>query len=187
MVTTDRTQSTRDALIDAAIDAFRRNGAHGASIGSICAAAGVGKGVFAHHFPGGKRELQMAVIERNGEAFDAVLADLVETGAGPAGTIEACFEFYANALESDPGFACPIAATVVDLHDDEPAVVALADASFRRWESRLRELLEDHETADDLATSIVAGFEGAILLAVARRDPSVLSRTGRVLARLVAT
>lgn len=57
------------------------------------------------------------------------MIDLVAEGAEPAETVAACFDLYADLLRSDPGFACPIAATVVDLHDDEPAVVALADES----------------------------------------------------------
>ena len=56
---------TRGKLLDAARDVIRTKGYAGSTVDDICAAAGVTKGSFFHHFDS-KEELGVAAIERFG-------------------------------------------------------------------------------------------------------------------------
>lgn len=161
--------ATREAIVRAATGVIRRRGVTGAGVGEVCARAGVTKGVFSHHFPGGKEELVAAVVRRNH-------ADVLAL-AGAAGTVEAAFAGYAHLLgERGTDFGCPVAAAVVDASEGSPAVRGAAGDAFAAW----AEALGPH---GELA---VAALEGAILLARASDDPEVVARVGRALAALLA-
>lgn len=189
--TTDdgRRSDRRDRLVDAGMALFRRRGTGGAGVAAVCAAGGVTKGVFSHHFPGGKDELVAAVVRRNADEVDALVGRALDAAPTLGAAVATCFGAYADLLDRDPDLGCPIAAAVVDGHETSPAVRAVADAAFRRWEDRLahalRERAVDPATAATLATTVVAAMEGAILLALARREPGVLRATGAVVAEAV--
>lgn len=57
-----RADETRDRLLAAALDLFTRNGYDATGVAEICAAAGVSKGAFYHHFPS-KQALFLALLE----------------------------------------------------------------------------------------------------------------------------
>ncbi|MEC7259688.1 MAG: helix-turn-helix domain-containing protein, partial [Pseudomonadota bacterium] len=56
-------QSTKDRLIHAASDLFRRRGYAGVGIAEILNAAGAPKGSLYHHFPNGKADLALATAD----------------------------------------------------------------------------------------------------------------------------
>ena len=65
--------ATRLKLLDAARDVIRTKGYAATTVDDICAAAGVTKGGFFHHFPS-KEQLGIAAIEQFGAMSSAVLA-----------------------------------------------------------------------------------------------------------------
>ena len=69
----ERREATTSALLDAARDAFAREGYGASSLDEIVAAAGVSKGALYHHFAG-KRELFQAVYEREQEQLAQICA-----------------------------------------------------------------------------------------------------------------
>jgi len=179
----------RDRLVDAGMALFRRRGTGGTGVAAVCAAAGATKGVFSHHFPGGKAELVAEVVRRNADQVDALVARALGAEPTLGAAVAACFGAYADLLDREPDLGCPIAAAVVDGHETSPGVRAAADAAFRRWEDRLAHALVeravDPAASARLATTVVAAMEGAILLALARREPGVLRATGAVVADAV--
>jgi AcrR family transcriptional regulator len=54
----------REKLLDLLLTTLRRGGYDGTSVADITAATGVGKSSLYHHFPGGKEEIAVAVLER---------------------------------------------------------------------------------------------------------------------------
>ena len=65
--------ATRSKLLDAARDVIRTKGYAATTVDDICAAAGVTKGGFFHHFPS-KEQLGIAAIEQFGAAASAIFA-----------------------------------------------------------------------------------------------------------------
>lgn len=61
--TTPEGRATKDAILDAAVEAFAARGYRGASIDSIAAAVGVSRQGVLHHFPS-KVKLLIAVLDR---------------------------------------------------------------------------------------------------------------------------
>jgi AcrR family transcriptional regulator len=57
-----RSEETRNRILDAAYRQFGLQGYEAASVASICQAAGVSKGAFYHHFPT-KQSIFMAILE----------------------------------------------------------------------------------------------------------------------------
>lgn len=188
-MTSDRRRTDRrNRLVHAATDLFRRRGATAASVGAICEAVGVTKGVFSHHFPDGRAELTRAIIQQNAIAVDTILADQIERHDNVGDAIGAVFDFYADLLVSDPDFGCPIAASVVDLSAENQDVRALTAEAFARWEHQLTTVIAAADSdvdATGVARTTVAAFEGAILLARSHNDPSIMRDVGRTLARQI--
>ncbi|MBN2386894.1 MAG: TetR/AcrR family transcriptional regulator [Anaerolineales bacterium] len=57
-----RSEETRARILDAAVKRFANAGYDAASVGDICAEAGVSKGAFYHHFPS-KQAIFLALLE----------------------------------------------------------------------------------------------------------------------------
>jgi AcrR family transcriptional regulator len=173
-----RRNDRRDRLVDVAIGLFRRHGPNGTAVGAVCAAGGATKGVFTHHFPGGKDELIAAAVERNAGQVDELVERALAAAPTTGAAVEQMFGFYADLLDRDPDFGCPIAASVVDTHAGSDRVRAAAGAAFTRWEARMASAIASQGTpypaAEHLAVTVVAALEGAILLALARRQPRLL-------------
>jgi AcrR family transcriptional regulator len=179
-----RRTSTRAQLVEAAISLFRRQGVSGTGIDEVCRRAGVTKGVFAHHFPGGKRELLTAAVERNAEDVRELIARLAErSDRSTPELVRVLFGTYARLFRKHGwAYGCPVAAAVVEAREDEEIVVGAAFASWRR---ALREM--DAQISPGVAALVVAAFEGAILLARADRSADVFDQIGESLARLIET
>lgn len=176
---------TRERIVRSATGLFRRVGVSGAGIGAICERAGVTKGVFSHHFPGGKDQLVVEVVERSGADVAALLRS-VGPGAGgaPGPAVEAAFRAYGDLLRIEgTDFGCPVAASVVDTSQASPTVRRAAGEVFRRWSQDVADGLGGIDA--EVGMLLVAALEGAILLARAQGDPAVLDRTGAALAALL--
>lgn len=182
-----RRRDTRERLIRAATGLFRRRGISGTALAEICYRAGVTKGVFTHHFPGGKEELATAVIARNGDHVRRALSHPDPGHRSMAGTIEDFFTSYAALLRAKgTDFGCPVAAGVVDASQQSPAIRQAAHRAFTGWQAALRAPRPGASTSvPDVDEVIIAALEGGILLARAHQDPGTLERIGHTLARLI--
>jgi AcrR family transcriptional regulator len=177
-----RRTATRDRLVRSAVELFRRRGVGAVGVAEVCAGAGVGKGVFAHHFPGGKDELVAAVARANGAQVQGLLARRTATDRPLPDLVERFFTGYARLMrERGTDYGCPVAAGVVDASATSAAARGAAAAAFRSWTGQLAQ-----RCPQDVAELVIAALEGAILLARAEDDPGVLERAGTTLARLLA-
>lgn len=168
-----------------AADAFSRNGVGATGLGEVCAGAGVTKGVFSHHFPGGKSELVVEVVAFHSEIL-TVLLEGVDSELSPVDRLVASFDAYAAILDaSGAATGCPVAASIVDGSSASDDIRAAAAATFASWITVIRELSGD-EFDEPTAELIVAVFEGAILVARTSADGEPLRRIGRTLAALLA-
>ena len=179
--------ATRDQILNAASRLIHVQGYQSTSLDDVLRESGVGKGNFYYYFKS-KEDLGYAIIDRLERA-------LVERGVGPAfadtqaDPIAQLQGFFDRVLESQRQRNCVggcamgnLASELSDVHEGFRGRLAgifdvyrrhLAEAIRRGQQSgRLR---ADADAAR-LAQFLVAGLEGAILLAKVTRDIGVMER-----------
>lgn len=169
----------------------QERGYHGTSLSRILAESGAPRGSLYFHFPDGKPGLVLEAMRAGIEATSRALEDCLAAGEGPAEGIRAFFRAAGDQMErSDYAFGCPVAPVVLDAPSWATELARICRETFDRWQAAYREALteagvEAHR-AERLATAILAGIEGALLLARARRSREPLDRVGEEMAELVA-
>ncbi|MPY98068.1 MAG: TetR family transcriptional regulator [Actinophytocola sp.] len=184
-MTADRRRTTtRATLVDVALMLFRRQGISGTGVAEVCHAAGTSKGVFAHHFPGGKKALVVACLERNGEDFATLLDRTVARSDGSAAAVvQALFSRYAELMRRyGTDIGCPMAAAAVDSRSGVAGAGSPAAVAVDRWRA---EITGRHAALAGHDELVLATLEGALVLARATGDPGALERTGGRLAEIL--
>ncbi len=174
---------TKDRIVDATAELFRRQGYTGTGLKQIVGVADAPFGSIYHFFPGGKEQLGAEVIRWSGqgylELFEAIVdpAPDVVTGVG---------DFFAGAAgvlkATDYADACPIATVALEVAStSEPLREATADV-FESWikaaASRFAKAGIPRHKARQLAISIIAGLEGAFVLSRAMRTTEPVQLAG---------
>jgi len=182
--------SSRERLLDAAVDLLQRQGFHGTGLNELLARSGAPRGSLYHYFPGGKEQICAEAIARAGGQVASAVAHLLRAKPSVAEAVDALAGLLAAGLEaSDFERGCPVATTALEVSAHSDPLRAAADASFESWLAPLRERLEaagfPGEQAAQRADLVIAALEGALLLARARRDAGVLRGVGRLLRPLL--
>jgi AcrR family transcriptional regulator len=183
-------EGTRERIVTATAELFRRSGYGGTSLKDISAAAGAPIGSLYHFFPGGKERLAVEALTTSGEAYRQLFVLIAGEADGPAGAVTDFFSGAAEALaESDYIDLCPIGAVAREVASTSPASREAADAVFASWVGTALTMFEESDIsaaeALDLATTLVGGIEGGFLLSRTRRDPEPMLAIGRQMRRLV--
>ena len=162
---------------------FRRYGFEGASIARITEGTKLGKGSLYHFFPGGKDEMAEAVLAHIRDWFEIEVFRPLEKDP-PAEAIKRMFASVEDYFRSG-GRICLVGAFALEETRDRFADTV--SGYFGRWLSALADALqrEGHRTADAhrLASSTVAGIQGAIILARALDDEEQFNAILRTLHR----
>src|SRR3954466_4879856 len=101
---------TKDRIVGASAELFRRQGYSGTGVKQILAEASAPFGSLYHHFPGGKEELGAETIPRSGRLYARVVGEAMGVEGALPDRVRAAFE-GAGATMRDSGYAdaCPIA------------------------------------------------------------------------------
>ncbi len=94
-------EARRERIEAAALEVFAERGYQSASMGEIAARAGVVASVIYDHFPDGKRELYMALLEVHGRALIEHSVRFIP-GATPYELVRAASEAFFEFMEEDP-------------------------------------------------------------------------------------
>ena len=176
-------ESTKDRIVNASAELFRRQGYTGTGLKQIVTAADAPFGSLYHFFPGGKEQLAEEVIRRSGE-FYLLLEDAIFEPAPDL--VTATRDFFAGAAETlrstDYVDACPIATVALEVAStSEPLRQATADV-FESWVAaiarRAREEGISPKKSRELAVSVIALLEGAFILCRASRSTEPLEIAG---------
>lgn len=175
--------NTRDRLLAATNELFRRRGYNGTGLKDVTTAAGATTGSLYHFFPGGKSELAEAVITESGLAYQQLFEAIADDAAGPAEAISDFFDGAAQVLaDTDYIDVCPIGTVAREVASTDDTLRVASDRVFAGWidaaTSRFTHAGLAEEDARHLATTVVAALEGGFILARARRDPAVLREIG---------
>lgn len=163
--------NTRQSMIEAAQVLIASNGSHGTSFNDVLAASGAPRGSLYHHFPGGKEELIDAAVQASGERARTALEAL---RGSTASEVAAGFLDVWRRLLVHTAFTVGCAVAGVTIDAESTGLVNRGGEIFREWTRLMTELLTEGgipaDRAKSLSTLLIAGSEGAVILARAERD-----------------
>jgi len=176
---------TRDRLIDAGAELFRRQGYTGTGVKQILAEARAPFGSMYHHFPGGKAELGAEAVRRSGRLYALVVAEAMAGDAPLADRVESSFRQAAGRMrESDWADACPIATVALEVSgSSEPLREACAEV-FEEWFAGCTAMFAaggvPEARAPELAVQMLCALEGAFVFcrALRREEPLHVAGAG---------
>jgi AcrR family transcriptional regulator len=184
--------TTRDRILTATNELFRRHGFNGTSIKQITLAAQVPMGSLYHFFPEGKDQLAREAIETAGPAYEQLFEIIADEAVNPSEAITNFFEGAAEVLEAT-GFIdiCPIGTVAREVASTNDSLRVSTAKVFASWITAVAARLEaagvPGPEANGLATTVVASLEGGFLLARAARDTAPLLAIGTAIRLLVDT
>jgi len=197
MSRTYNSAETRTKLLEAARDVIRAKGYTATTVDDICAAAGVTKGAFFHHFES-KERLGVAAVER----FEAMASALFgsapySANPDPRERVLGYVDFRASMLRGDIAqYTCLMGTTVQEVYATHPDLRAACDQGMSE---HVAELTRDIKAAKQLyapdapwSAQSVGYFmqsvlQGAFIFAKAKQSPQVAIESLRHLRRYLET
>lgn len=179
----------RDAIVEAALRLFRRNGYAASGVNDIAEASGAPKGSIYHYFPEGKAAIAIAAIELGGLRAMATLTDIGEQSA-TAGALLKSYAARLGAWLMKSGYrdGCPITTVVLELSPRDRGVTAAAREAFAaRMRLVERRLIKEGWRAADakaFASMSISAIQGALVQARLERSIQPLDVAGSMLERI---
>ncbi len=182
-------KNTREHMIETTAALIHQRGFYGTSLNEILLESGAPRGSLYYHFPGGKEELVLEAARRGVAMVTQLLKEVLTPSPDPAEGVRAFVEAAAHVLrDSGYVFGCPVAPIVLD-SPESSALAEVCQEALEEWQQVLVEGLGsggiERGRAESLATMIVCGLEGGLLLARARRDIAPLDAVAEELASMV--
>lgn len=185
-----RPGDSKRKTIDAAVRLFRRQGYNGTGLSEILAAGGAPRGSLYFHFPGGKDEIGLEALGSVGSATRASIA----AAAAGASAMDEFLNLVVDAMtdhmkESAFQDGCLVAAVTIDAATFSARLAKAASEVFASWIDELTKGLvrfgSDPAKAPELASTILAQLEGALLLARAGRSAAPIDFARRAVLHMV--
>ena len=178
---------TYDRILHAARELFHARSYADVGVAAICEQAKVKKGSFYHFFPS-KQELTLAVLDTYFAEMKAGLLDQAfRPELPPLARLqrlsELTYDFQAHIKQLTGHVAgCPFGNLASELATQDEAIRQKIDAIFTRLHSAFSATLQEAVAAGEIpaldvettAKSMIAYFEGVMLLAKTRNDPELL-------------
>lgn len=181
--------AVRERILQQAEHVIHLKGYNHACLDEIAEACGMTKGNLIHHY-GSKSELALAVLDFKIKEFQSRKVEPVCAQAVPE---DAVLEMFAAAGRVFDGNGCKAGCFVgniaLEMSDLDEVFRKKVAAFFDEWADGLAACLERCKSkgyfrkeldARATAESLVALYEGAMMLARSRRDATVFGRVGKV-------
>ena len=180
---------TREHMIETTASLVHRQGFYGTSLNEILLESGAPRGSLYYHFPGGKEELVLEAARQGVAMVTQLLKEALTGSPDPADGVRAFVEAADHVLrDSGYVFGCPVAPIVLD-SPESSALAEVCQEALEEWQQVFVEGLGsagiERGRAESLATMIVCGLEGGLILARARRDTAPLDAVAEELASMV--
>jgi TetR/AcrR family transcriptional repressor of nem operon len=175
----------RERLVAGASDLLHRQGVQQTTLAEIAQIADVPPGNVYYYFKT-KDELVQAVIDSWAERFRALLASL-ERRRTPTARLKALARSWVEQRELIARYGCPLGTLCSELDKRDDGLDREAANVFGiviEWaEDQFRQI--GRRDAHELAITLLAGVQGAALLANTFRDPEIMTRQIRQLERWI--
>lgn len=180
----------RERFVAATRTLMTERGYAATGLADIVAAGGGARGSLYHFFPGGKEELAAEAVSLGGRAMTVAIKTAFEQATTAAEGVRGLAEMLAWQLEgSDFRQGCPVATVTLERAAESNLIQEAAAMCFRTWLERIAARLvgegRDRDEAQRLATLVVAGLEGALIMARGLRDTTPIVAVGNQLAALI--
>jgi AcrR family transcriptional regulator len=166
-----RKSTTRERLITAAAELFRRQGYAQTGVNQIIQEANATSGSF-YHFFSAKEDLLLAVVDHIGEVFEAeVFRPAADRALHPIDEIFAVLDLYRRQIvDGGLAFVSPMAGLSTEVSENHPQVRARLAELFASWTDHFSDLLRraggrlgGSANPRDLSQLIVSAMEGAVV------------------------
>lgn len=166
----------RERLIASAMELLHHEGLHKPTLSEIAVAADVPPGNVYYYFKT-RDDLVRAVLEARAEQHRTAFA-AIEDLDDPGVRLKNFLDFWATQRDMMARYGCPVAGLTLELGKIGGELGDQAAALLRMRLDWTRTQLDLAGVADAraLAITMVAGMEGAAVLAQALRDPEVITR-----------
>jgi TetR/AcrR family transcriptional regulator, lmrAB and yxaGH operons repressor len=163
---------TRSRILQAAYHLLRKRGYHASGLTDILELAQAPKGSMYHHFPGGKEELGVAVVE-------IIIHDLLAIFSAPKQSSTAMVlkvagkELLAVAARTKFEICAMLSSFVAEAQSSPKLALAVSQAYARMLDALKLRLMQDgmgKSDAEDLAKIVIALLEGGSLLSQTQQD-----------------
>jgi TetR/AcrR family transcriptional repressor of lmrAB and yxaGH operons len=170
-----KTSSARDDLLGAAAELFRARGYEGVGVAELLETSGAPRGSLYFHFPGGKEQIGVEVINRVGAATTEQFRGLGQRDVDLDQYVDAVFKHTAKIVR-ERGFhgSCPIAAIAGEVGGSKTLLSEALQRVFTAWEKEISQAAEARglsaKNAAEFASALVTTMEGAFLLSKVQRS-----------------
>lgn len=160
---------SREKIVEAARTLFRKQGYHGSPLGDIIALSGAPRGSVYFLFPGGKEEISVAAVDVSAQTIPALIAAARAESRDLAEWIETVIATFAAEL-TESGFTdgCPITTVALETVPTSRALHESCRNAYGAWLTAIEDVLRasgiPKKTVPALATTMLAGLEGALVL-----------------------
>ena len=141
----ENAQDTRQLALDAVADLIHLHGYNGVSMNALAKAVGVRKASLYHHFPEGKEQLVLEMLERMIHHHSVGYQAAIDKGASVAERLEAIFRF---SQKEAAGLSSIVVDSVRFLSEEHQTHVSAL--FFENQYERIRSVLADGVTAGEL-------------------------------------
>jgi TetR/AcrR family transcriptional repressor of nem operon len=175
------THESKTRFLDAALHVIRSKGYEAASVDDLCAAAGLTKGSFFHHFAS-KEELAVAAAQHFAQRAEQLFgAAPYRKLADPLARLLAYVDHRRALLAGTlPETTCLLGMMVQETYDTHPALRAACERHLGAHVDMLAQDIAEAKrryaprarwSADSLGVTMQATLQGAFIFAKARQDP----------------
>ena len=192
-----RTSDAKARLITAAMELMYARGYTAVGVQELCTHAGVNKGSFYHFFPS-KQALALVVIEAYAQDLQQLWRAAMSSTCSPLERLQRVFEDTYEThcqLVNQRGqmMGCPLGNFAVELSSQDDLIRQKLAETFSGWTAVIERMLREAAANGDLpsldvdttAQTLIAYFEGVLLLAKTQNDPGVVKKLARGAVHLV--
>jgi AcrR family transcriptional regulator len=181
---------TRERILIAGAELFRRQGYSATGIKQIAGAADAPFGSIYHHFPEGKEQLGDEVIRVAGRMYAVMLMPILAEAPEPVAGVREFFDLAAKSLrETEFADACPIATIALEVASTNERLRTATAEVFESWIEGCTRFFEgagvEPAEARRLAVAMLSLLEGAFVFCRATRSTEALEVAGEVAAAAV--